>query len=162
MLNQITKTNQTLMVFQTNTTLNFKPELSCMYIEQILTVLQVDHCRTRLIILGKQADFISEHHEVQPSLRFLITTRYILTKSSLVPPDAKQEQNISLIQLFRLSFRRLDQLLAEVPELLCQLLTSRQFARLLHVAVSKVFSCHSLELWVQSSITSSCGSLKNA
>ena len=100
MLNQITKTNQTLMVFQTNTTLNFKPELSCMYIEQILTALQVDLCHTRLINLGKQADFISEHHEVQPSLRFLITTRYILTKSSLVPPDAKQEQNISLIQLF--------------------------------------------------------------
>jgi hypothetical protein len=66
----------------------------------------------------------------------------------------------SLIQLFRLSFRRLDQLLAEVPEPLRQLLAPRHFARLLHVAVSKVLSCHSLELRAQSYVASSCSSLK--
>ena len=66
-----------------------------------------------------------------------------------------------LWSVVRLSLRRLDQLLAKVPELLCQLVTLCQFARLLLVAVSKVFSCHSPQLWVQSYVTSSCCSLKN-
>lgn len=39
-------------------------------------------------------------------------------------------------------------------------LAPRQFARLLHVAVSKVLSCHSLELRAQSYIASSRSSLK--
>jgi hypothetical protein len=45
--------------------------------------------------------------------------------------------------------------------LLRQLVVSWQFALLLHVAVSKVLSCHSPHLWVQSYIASSCRSLKD-
>jgi len=79
----------------------------------------------------------------------------------LVTPNAKHNQNTPLIQLLWLSLRGLDQLLAEVPELLCQFVALSQFGRLLLIAVSKVFSCHSPQLWVQSYVTSSCCSLKN-
>lgn len=50
--------------------------------------------------------------------------------------------------------RRLDQLFAELPELL------RQFARLLLIAVSKVFACDSLQLMAEPYIAGGCCSLE--
>jgi hypothetical protein len=55
---------------------------------------------------------------------------------------------------------RSDKLFADFPELLCQGVTLGQFARLLLIAVSKVFACHSLQLRAQPYIASSCCSLK--
>lgn len=56
--------------------------------------------------------------------------------------------------------RRLDQLFAELPELLRQDVALRQFARLLLIAVSKVFACDSLQLMAEPYIAGGCCSLE--